>query len=184
MPHYNVLIRKRPYGVELATTEKQRQFRAKINEKPVELKLEGGAKSSRSFTLKIGERAYYVELDEMKSRAPFTLKVNNVPLEAQLQESPRKAEPQTVLGQPLEARASRPRARIGREGAVVAPMAGKIVSVKVSKGDVVRSGDVVCVLEAMKMENEITANKAGRIHEVVVTEGAPVNEGDVLVTIV
>jgi glutaconyl-CoA decarboxylase len=69
------------------------------------------------------------------------------------------------------------------EGAVVAPMAGKIVSVNVQKGDAVKVGDVVCILEAMKMENEITAPKAGAIEEVHVAEGIPVNEGDLLVLI-
>lgn len=62
-------------------------------------------------------------------------------------------------------------------------MAGKIVSVNVQKGDAVNVGDTVCILEAMKMENEITAPKAGAVEEVHVAEGTPVNEGDLLVLI-
>jgi biotin carboxyl carrier protein len=183
MPHYNVLIKKRSYKVELVKTEEKGQFRAKINGKPVELKLGNGAKPTGSFTIKIAEKVYRIELGKIESRSPFTLRVNTVPFEAQLLESPRKVEPHPLPVQPLVAKASRSRARIGGEGTVVAPMAGKIVSVKVRKGDVVKSGDVVCVLEAMKMENEITATKAGRAQEVNVVEGTPVNEGDVLVTI-
>jgi glutaconyl-CoA decarboxylase len=47
----------------------------------------------------------------------------------------------------------------------------------------VKLGEVLCVLEAMKMENEITAPKAGTIQEVRASEGMPVNEGTILVVI-
>ncbi len=62
----------------------------------------------------------------------------------------------------------------------MAPMAGKIVSVRVKKGDAVKMGAVLCVLEAMKMENEIGAPRAGAVQEVNVAEGSSVSEGDVL----
>ena len=78
----------------------------------------------------------------------------------------------------------RPRKRrMNKEGIVVAPMAGKIVTVNVIKGDAVKAGDIVCVLEAMKMENEIVATKAGRIQQINVVEGTTVNDGDILVII-
>jgi pyruvate carboxylase subunit B len=69
------------------------------------------------------------------------------------------------------------------EGAVVAPMAGKIVSVKVKKGDQVKMGAVLCVLEAMKMENEIAAPRSGVVQEILVQEGKPVSEGDALIVL-
>ena len=75
---------------------------------------------------------------------------------------------------------SKPRLKVGE---IIAPMAGKIVSIKVKKGDNVHDGDVVCILEAMKMENEITATKTGVVEEVNITEGMPVNERDVLIKI-
>jgi biotin carboxyl carrier protein len=62
-------------------------------------------------------------------------------------------------------------------------MAGKIVSVKVRDGDPVKIGTVLCILEAMKMENEIIAPKAGTVQEVNVSEGSTVNEGDILIVI-
>jgi acetyl-CoA/propionyl-CoA carboxylase biotin carboxyl carrier protein len=62
-------------------------------------------------------------------------------------------------------------------------MTGKIVSVKVNKGDKVKAGQVLCVIEAMKMENEITASKAGSVQEVNVSEGSSVNEGEILFVI-
>ena len=64
-----------------------------------------------------------------------------------------------------------------------APMPGTIVRVNVTQGQTVNAGDVLCVLEAMKMENEIMAPKAGSVAQVVTSKGASVNTGDVLVVI-
>ena len=71
----------------------------------------------------------------------------------------------------------------GAGEAVNAPMPGTILKVNVSQGQAVKEGDVLCVLEAMKMENEIMAPKAGTITQVVVAKGSSVNTGDVLVVI-
>ncbi len=67
--------------------------------------------------------------------------------------------------------------------AVNAPMPGTILKVNVSQGQAVKEGDVLCVLEAMKMENEIMAPKAGTVTQVVVSKGSSVNTGDALVVI-
>ena len=71
----------------------------------------------------------------------------------------------------------------GAGEAVNAPMPGTILKVNVSQGQAVKEGDVLCVLEAMKMENEIMAPKAGTITQVVVAKGSSVNTGDALVVI-
>jgi len=62
-------------------------------------------------------------------------------------------------------------------------MPGKILKVMVSVGAAVNAGDVVLILEAMKMENEIMANVGGTVKEVRTKEGDSVNTGDVLVVI-
>jgi biotin carboxyl carrier protein len=69
------------------------------------------------------------------------------------------------------------------KGGVAAQIAGRIVSVKVKVGDVVAGGDVLLLLEAMKMENEIKAPGAGTVSAVLVTEGQRVGEGETLVVI-
>src|SRR6202163_145250 len=61
-----------------------------------------------------------------------------------------------------------------REGTVVSPMQGLLLKVNVKVGDHVALGDVVCVLEAMKMQNDITATRAGTVTEVYVKEGVVV----------
>ena len=62
-------------------------------------------------------------------------------------------------------------------------MQGTIVKVNVGVGDAVKKGDVVCLLEAMKMENEIFAPCDGTVSSVAVSKGAAVNPGDVLCVI-
>ena len=66
---------------------------------------------------------------------------------------------------------------------VKAPMPGNILKVAVSVGDTVKEGQLLCVLEAMKMENEIYAPCAGVISAVPVAKGSTVNTGDLLVAI-
>ena len=66
---------------------------------------------------------------------------------------------------------------------MTAPMPGKILGVKASAGQAVKKGQVIVILEAMKMENEIFAPCAGTISSVAVAKGAAVNPGDVLCVI-
>jgi acetyl-CoA/propionyl-CoA carboxylase biotin carboxyl carrier protein len=64
-----------------------------------------------------------------------------------------------------------------------AEMQGTILEVNVAEGDTVESGDVICVLEAMKMENDVIAERGGTVAQVAVEEGQSVNQGDVLVVL-
>ena len=66
---------------------------------------------------------------------------------------------------------------------VSAPMPGTILAVKVSAGQQVKKGDVICVLEAMKMETDIPAPQDGVIASINVQKGASVNAGDVLASL-
>jgi acetyl-CoA/propionyl-CoA carboxylase biotin carboxyl carrier protein len=68
-------------------------------------------------------------------------------------------------------------------GAVVAPMQGTILQVMVEEGQDVRAGDVVCVLEAMKMENHIAATSDGTVANVAVSAGDIVDTGQVLISL-
>jgi acetyl-CoA/propionyl-CoA carboxylase biotin carboxyl carrier protein len=66
---------------------------------------------------------------------------------------------------------------------LVAPLQGNVFKVVVAEGAEVAEGDLVCIIEAMKMENEITAHRSGKVTSLAITEGAPINSGDLIATI-
>ena len=68
-------------------------------------------------------------------------------------------------------------------GEVRAPMQGTIVKVLVEKGQEVRAGDVVCILEAMKMENHIASTREGEVTDLPIRAGQVVETGEVLAVI-
>jgi biotin carboxyl carrier protein len=72
---------------------------------------------------------------------------------------------------------------MGSSGAVLALMPGRVVRILVSKGDAVRKGAGLLILEAMKMENEIQAPADGTVDELLVTPGQTVEAGAELVKI-
>ena len=86
----------------------------------------------------------------------------------------RRAQPATA------ARATPPAAG---KGAVTAAMTGEIVEVRVAAGDHVNEGDILVILEAMKMRNEVLAPAGGTVRAVEVQAGSRVNQGDVLVVL-
>ena len=66
---------------------------------------------------------------------------------------------------------------------ITAPLPGKIISIDVKVGDIVREGDVVAVLEAMKMDNEIESEFDGKVVSIEVSEGETIPAGGIILTI-
>lgn len=121
----------------------------------------------RKFNISVNGKTYEVEVEEVGG--------------AQVSYSAPVAAPKAA---PAAAPKAAPAASAPVAGAenIVSPMPGTIVAVKVKVGDTVKSGDVLCVLEAMKMENEIMAPKDGKIVGVSTTQGSSVNSGDILIS--
>jgi len=79
---------------------------------------------------------------------------------------------QTTQSEPVEG---------GKE--ILAPIAGKVIKVDVKIGDIVKKGQVIAVIEAMKLENEIQSQFDGKVVDIRVTKGSNVNNKDVLVVL-
>lgn len=124
----------------------------------------------RKFNVTVNGNLYEVEVEE----------IGGVQNAAPVRSSAPVAAPAQVV-----AEAKKPAAPVNAAGgdAVKAPMPGTILDVKVKVGDAVKAGQAVCVLEAMKMENEIPASKDGKILAVLTQKGASVEVGTPLVTI-
>ena len=122
----------------------------------------------RTFQVTVNGQSYEVTVEEVQAGSAPTPAA--APKAAPKAAAPKAAAPKAA-------------AAAGAGTPVKAPMPGTILDVKVKVGDTVSNGQAVCVLEAMKMENEIPAPKAGKVTSVLASKGATVNTGDTLVTI-
>jgi len=181
MPTYETLIDGKPMRIELIKTS-ENVFTAKTDGKIHTVQLPSDKPNlEKGFALKIGNKTYRIELAKKEPDKPFSIKVEEVTFKAEVKTPMAKASV-TVFAPTTTATTVRKGITKNQavEGAVTAPMTGKIMSVKVKKGDPVKQGQALCVIEAMKMENEIVAPKAGTVQDVNVSEGSAVNEGDAL----
>ena len=114
----------------------------------------------------------------------YTITVNGVAYDVTVEEGGSVASaPKAVPAAPAAAPA--PAAPAGAQGSVKveSPMPGKILAVKKNVGDAVKSGDVILVLEAMKMENDIVAPQDGTVASINVSVGDSVESGATLATL-
>ncbi len=124
----------------------------------------------RKFRINVNGTSYEVEVEEIGGSAAVAPPMA-------------PAAPVAVPAAPVAAASAASAAPVADGTQVSAPMPGNILDVKVSVGDSVAEGDILLILEAMKMENEILAPVAGKVAGVQVAKGAAVNSGDVLVVI-
>lgn len=122
----------------------------------------------KKFVIKVNGNVYEVEVEETEN-------FKNTPISTQ------SAAPAAPKAAPAPAAA--PTAAPAGANTVAAPMPGTILDIKVSVGQSVNAGDVLCVLEAMKMENEIMAPAAGKVVAINTSKGASVNTGDALISL-
>lgn len=110
------------------------------------------------YKIKVNGKTYRVELEAIEEGA-------SAPKEAKKEEPKKVATPSSDAQQ------------------VLSPIQGTVVNVKVKPGDVVKKGDVLLLIEAMKLENEVPSPFDGEVVEVLVSKGQNVSAKDVIVTI-
>jgi pyruvate carboxylase subunit B len=184
VPVYEIFIDGKPRKIELTKTG-ENSFTVKTDSKSLSVELTADKFNlEKVFPIKIDEKTYRIELPRIDWEKLFPVKVEETTFRAEVKtftKKPLTAFEPTPLTPTRKAMSTKQVQVV--EGTTTAPMTGKILSVKVKKGDHVELGQIVCVLEAMKMENEITAPKAGTIREVYVSEGSSVSEGEPLFTV-
>ena len=126
----------------------------------------------RKFNVNVNGTLYEVEVDEIQAGAAAAPARKPIPAAAPKAAAPKAAAPKAAPARPAAAPA-------GTE-TVKAPMPGNILEVRVKDGQSVQAGDVLFILEAMKMENEIMAPAAGIVSGVAVQKGSAVATGAVL----
>lgn len=130
------------------------------------------------YTVTVNGNTYEVSVEEntgVSSAAP-----------AQAPAAPAKTPAQAPVQNAAPAKApAAPKTASGTEGniKVSSPMPGKILSIKAEIGQTVKRGDVILILEAMKMENEIVAPQDGTVASINVNAGQSVEAGDLLATL-
>ena len=131
----------------------------------------------KKYIVTVNGSKYEVVVEEAELGATFTPAAPAAP-------APAPAPAPAAAPAPAPAPAPAAPAAASADGEkITCPMPGTIVKVPVKAGQSVKKGDVLCVFEAMKMENEVMAPRDGVVNSVAVSEGATVNSGDVLIVL-
>jgi len=179
---YSFLVNGRRHRIRLLKHEKEAPLLIEVDGKTSQLELKEEFHFGSPFSLKIAGKSHKVELNKNNRNAQFSIKIDGKTYTVEYETKRTILAP--TIKQSLPALEKKPsRKAVCQRGSVAAPMPGKVVLLSVKVGDSVRVGDALCVLEAMKMENEITAPRTGTVKEILVSEGANVNNGDALIII-
>ena len=142
----------------------------------------------KEYKYTINGNKYEVESGDIVDNIA-SVKVNGEDYKVEMEPEAEPEKKKVVLGKPAAApsegaaTATASAANVNTNNAVKAPLPGTIVEVKVAVGDEVQPGDIVVVLEAMKMANNLEAEKGGKVTAVLVQPGQSVMEDDALVVI-
>ncbi|MBS7608301.1 biotin/lipoyl-binding protein [Candidatus Bathyarchaeota archaeon] len=181
MKTYEVFVNKKAHNVRVAKKD-EGLFLVDVNGKNVEVKMTTSNNGRRVFLEINGGRTVQAEILEAYSGL-WQIKIGGKTFEVQQPTFASKlgdVKFEPAASTPLKKSAA---STVSIKDAVLAPIAGRIVALKVAVGQKVSRGECVCILEAMKMANEVTAPRDGVVKEVRVSEGAIVNKGDVLAVI-
>ena len=179
MTAHEVLVNKKLHRVKVLERN-ENTFLVEVNEKPVTVKIKNPNRGKTAI-IEINGRSFRAKTKRIQ-RNILQVKIGGKIFE--VHRHPKIPKAPVVKLEPVATITRRPALKLAIEkDAVTAPIAGRIVLLKANVGQRVEKGECICILEAMKMENEIAAPKAGVVKEFKVSQGAIVNKGDVLAVI-
>lgn len=132
----------------------------------------------KEFKFKIGGQDYTAVVEEEQKAGALKVTVNGQTYNVEIPET------KAAMPRPAAARAAAPAAQAGGPVTIKSELPGTVQKVNVKAGDRVKKGDVLLVIEAMKMANDIVADCDGTVQQVAVSAGQNVNQGDLLVDMV
>ncbi len=135
----------------------------------------------KSFKVTVDGQSYSVQVEELSGSTPIA--TSGTVDKKSVTTAPQADTTQTVVQEKAITQQNQSANAASAVGGftVKAPMPGSVLEVKVKEGDVVEDGAILIILEAMKMENELTAAQAGTVSSVLVKKGDTVNSGDPLI---
>ena len=134
----------------------------------------------RKFIINVNGNSYEVDVEEVKGGVQPQRQAAPV---ARAAAPVAAAAPATVAAAPVPAVATKEVVVSAGQEIIESPMPGNIWKILVTEGQAIKAGDILLILEAMKMENEILAPRDGIVASIATTTGAAVNTGDKLVII-
>ena len=139
----------------------------------------------KEFKLKINGKEYDVAIDTMEGNIA-SVTVNGLAYQVELENSPAAADSETAVRFQIPAAQASPAPAKPASGTgkdVTSPLPGVVIAIKVNVGDVVKAGQEVAVLEAMKMENSIEATHDGTVTAIHAAKGDSIQEGTAIISI-
>jgi glutaconyl-CoA/methylmalonyl-CoA decarboxylase subunit gamma len=144
-----------------------------------------------TYTLSIAEQTFEVDVADVKGNIaqvlvngmPYTVHINHLEEPGPQQSTARPS--QTAASSPVQRPRPAPKAAPAQAsgGILAAPIPGLILQIKVNVGDKVTQGQIVAIMEAMKMENDLLAPISGTVKEIRLQKGSDVSTGDIIMVI-
>ncbi|MFQ6068692.1 MAG: biotin/lipoyl-containing protein [Candidatus Bathyarchaeia archaeon] len=184
LAEYTVSVSGRSRKVRVLRVDCKKTALIELDGKTVEVAFPNGLDFGEQALINVNGKNHGIRLHKNDRPMTFNVEVDGKQFVLQFQAKRRELSNRTLIAPIFPSEVlKKEKPVVKKSGVVTSFMPGKVVLLKVKVGDKVKAGDPLCVLEAMKMENEIVAPKEGTITEVKVEQGSFVDKGDVLVII-
>ena len=139
----------------------------------------------KNFKFKVNGNEYNADVKSVNDNR-LTIEINGVDYEVDIEKKEKKTPilaVSKVVSSTIETNLKTSKPGDAQPNSIKAPIPGTVLKINCKVGDTVNLGDTILILEAMKMQNEISATASGKVASIAVKEGSNVMEGDILISI-